>query len=104
MFPVTLVTCGYLFEEFWEIFLNGVPLHYACGYDCFDCQNHIRSKHDCVFHENKSVPPEYIPCINLFLHIIQTSVIAVRNDRLAFCLEDRQIVHHKASKEGAAIL
>ena len=56
------------------------------------------------YRQEKSVPPENIPCINFLLHIIQTSVIPVRDNRLALCLERRQVIHHAAAEERAAIL
>ena len=34
------------------------------------------------------VPPEYIPCIYLLLHVIQTSVIAVCNNSLTLRFEN----------------
>ena len=49
------------------------------------------------------VPPENIPRINLFLHIIQTSIIPVGNDGMALALESIQVIHHLAAEERAAI-
>ena len=50
-----------------------------------------------------SIPPKYIPRINLPLHIIQAPIIPIRNNRLALCLEVLQIIQHPASKERAAV-
>ena len=50
-----------------------------------------------------SISSEYIPRINLFLHIIQTSIIPIGNDGMALALESIQVIHHLAAEERAAI-
>ena len=49
------------------------------------------------------VSPEYIPCINFLFHVIQTSIIPVRDNRLALRFESVQVVHYLAAEEGAAV-
>lgn len=50
------------------------------------------------------VSPEDISCIYLILYIIQTSIIAVGDNRLALRLESIHIIHHLATKEGGTVL
>ena len=50
-----------------------------------------------------SISPKNVPRINLFLHIIQASIIPVGNDGMALALESIQIIHHFAAEERAAI-
>lgn len=58
--------------------------------------------------QNQSLPNKslvwQIPRINLFLYIIQTSVIAVGDNRLALRLENIQVIHHLAAEKRTAIL
>ena len=44
-----------------------------------------------------------ISCINLLLHIIQHSIIAVGNDSMALSLELDKVINHLAAKEQAAV-
>ena len=51
----------------------------------------------------KLISPEDIPRIDFLLHIIQTSIIPVGNNRLALALESIQVIHHLAAEERAAV-
>ena len=50
-----------------------------------------------------SVPPENVPRVYFLLHVIQTGVVAVRNDGFALPLEFIQVIDHTAAEEGAAV-
>lgn len=50
-----------------------------------------------------SISSKDITCINLILHIIQASIVAVGDDGIALCLECFKVVLNTASKEGAAL-
>ncbi len=50
-----------------------------------------------------SVSPKQIPRINFLLHIVQTSIVAVGNNRLALRFECFQIIHDLTAEEGASI-
>ena len=49
------------------------------------------------------VSPKNVPCINLSLNIIQTSIVAVGDDSMALCLKCNKIVHHTATEKSTSI-
>ena len=49
------------------------------------------------------VSSKYISCINLILHIIQTSIVTVGDDGMALCLEGFEVVLYSATEEGATL-
>ena len=56
-----------------------------------------------LFHIFSLIPPKNIPSINLLLHIIQHTVIAVGYDGMALRLESGEVVHHHAAEERRAV-
>lgn len=50
-----------------------------------------------------SISPKNISRINLLLHIIQTTIIPIRNNRLAHLFKLLKIIYHLAAKECAVI-
>lgn len=51
-----------------------------------------------------SVSLEDVSCIYLILHIIETGVISVCDDRLAFLFEFVQIIYNQGTEEGVSVL
>ena len=51
-----------------------------------------------------SVPPEYVPRVHLFLHVVEAGVVAVGDDGVALALELLQVVDYTAAEECAAVL
>ena len=49
------------------------------------------------------ISSKYISCVNFILYIVQTCVIAVSDDCMAFCLEGIQIVNDLAAEKSAAV-
>lgn len=52
----------------------------------------------------QSVSSKNIPRINLFLHVIETSIITVGDDSLALSFELYYIIHYFTAEECAIIL
>ena len=49
------------------------------------------------------IPPKHIPCINLLLHIIQTSIIPIGNNSITLPLEFSKIIHHNTIYNSLSI-
>ena len=49
------------------------------------------------------IPSENITGIDLFLYVIQATVIAVGNDGIGLCLERCQVIHHATAEKEAAV-